>query len=61
MTENRTRSKAVLVRMLDAERAEIEALAKHWRISMNDAVRRAVREAFEREGLTTKRAKRVRQ
>lgn len=60
MTENRTRTKAVLVRMLDAERAEIEALAEHWRLSMNDVMRRAVREAFEREGLGRKsgRAKR---
>lgn len=45
MTENRTRTKAVLVRMLDAERAEIEALAEHWRLSMNDVMRRAVRAA----------------
>lgn len=45
MAENRTRTKAVLVRMLDAERAEIEALAEHWRLSMNDVMRRAVRAA----------------
>ena len=35
--------------MLDAERAEVEALAAQWRLSMNDVMRRAVREAFERE------------
>jgi len=45
---NRTREKNLVIRLLDEERAELDAVAQHERLSASDIVRRAIRAEFQR-------------
>jgi hypothetical protein len=56
--QNRKRRELLTIRLSETERAELDALAEHERVSISDVVRRLVRDAYEKKVATTKGRKR---
>lgn len=56
--QDRHRSRGLFLRLRDDERAELEAIAEHRRLSLTDTIRQLLREEAERLGSKQKRARR---
>lgn len=58
MEVHRKRVQTLVIRLSEAERAELDALAEYERVSISDVVRRLVRDAYERKVAPKKGARR---
>jgi hypothetical protein len=47
--QQRTRNQTLVIRLNDVERAELDALAEHERVSISDIVRRLVRAEHDKK------------